>query len=84
MSNRISVQSPARLALLLGLSLIMSACTNMSETEKRTLGGTGIGAASGALIGELATGQPLHGAAIGAAAGAVGGWLYDRHERTQQ
>jgi len=42
--------------------------------------GTGIGAAGGALIGELATGQPLHGAAIGAAAGALGGWLYDRHE----
>jgi uncharacterized membrane protein len=52
----------------------------MSNTEKRTLGGTGIGAVSGALIGELATGQPLHGAVIGAAAGAVGGWLYDRHK----
>jgi uncharacterized membrane protein len=39
--------------------------------------------ASGALIGELATGQPLHGAVIGAAVGAVGGWLYDRHEKSE-
>jgi uncharacterized membrane protein len=53
----------------------------MNDTDKRTLGGAGIGAASGALIGELATGQPLHGAVIGAAAGAAGGWLYDRHKR---
>ena len=36
-----------------------------------------------ALLCELATGQPLHGAAIGVAAGAAGGWLYDRHEKAQ-
>ena len=84
MNCRTSLQSPIRLALVMGLAIGLSACTNMSETEKRTLGGTGIGAASGALIGELATGQPLHGAAIGAAAGALGGWLYDRHERAEQ
>ena len=77
------VHSPIRVVMVIGLSLGLSACSNMSETEKRTLGGTGIGAASGALIGELATGQPLHGAAIGAAAGALGGWLYDRHERAE-
>ena len=59
----------------------LTACANMNDTDKRTLGGAGIGAASGALIGELATGQPLHGAVIGAAAGAAGGWLYDRHKR---
>ena len=77
------VRSPIRVVMVIGLSLGLAACSNMSETEKRTLGGTGIGAASGALIGELATGQPLHGAAIGAAAGALGGWLYDRHERAE-
>jgi uncharacterized membrane protein len=59
----------------------LAACASMSDTEKRTLGGAGIGAASGALIGELATGQPLHGAVIGTAVGAAGGWLYDRHQR---
>ena len=36
-----------------------------------------------AMVGELATGQPLQGAALGAAAGAVGGWLYNRNEEAQ-
>lgn len=81
MMNRIAVNRTTRLLLAVGISVCLSACSNLSSTENRTLGGAGIGAAGGALIGELATGQPLHGAAIGAAAGAVGGWLYDRHER---
>ena len=71
----------SNLGLAFCLSAAVAGCSNMSSTEKHTLEGTGIGAASGALIGGLATGQPLHGAVIGAAAGAVGGWLYDRHEK---
>ena len=51
----------------------------MSSSEQRTLSGAAIGTAAGALIGELATGQPLHGAVFGAA----GGWLYDRHEKSE-
>lgn len=68
-------------AIVLALSL--AACSSMSDTERRTMTGAGIGAASGALVGELATGQPLAGAAIGTAAGAAGGWLYDRHEKNK-
>ncbi|RLA51339.1 MAG: hypothetical protein DRQ98_11645 [Gammaproteobacteria bacterium] len=71
----------SKIGLACCLSAAVAGCSNMSSTEKRTLEGTGIGTASGALIGGLATGQPLHGAVIGAAAGAVGGWLYDRHEK---
>jgi hypothetical protein len=56
----------------------------MSSSEKDTLSGAGIGAATGAVVGELATGQPLHGLAIGAAAGAIGGWLYDRHKKEEE
>jgi len=70
----------ARVSLAIFIALVLGACSGLSTTEQRTMTGTGIGAAGGALIGELATGQPLHGAAIGAAAGALGGWLYDRHE----
>jgi uncharacterized membrane protein len=55
----------------------------MSSGEQRSLSGAAIGTAAGALVGELLTGQPLHGAAIGAAAGAAGGYLYDRHEKSQ-
>jgi uncharacterized membrane protein len=55
----------------------------MSSGEQRTLSGAAMGAAGGALIGELAKGKPLTGAAIGAAAGALGGYLYDRHEKSE-
>jgi len=61
----------------------LAACANMSDTQRRTMTGAGIGAAGGALVGELATGQPLHGAAIGAAVGAASGYLYDRHKKNE-
>ena len=71
--------------LVLACCLIggLTGCANMSSGEQRTLSGAAIGAGGGALIGGLATGQPLRGAAVGAAAGAVGGWLYDRHEKSE-
>lgn len=71
------------LVLMAVLAVSVSGCANMSSGEQRTLSGAGIGAAGGALIGGLATGRPLRGAAIGAAAGAVGGYLYDRHEKSE-
>jgi uncharacterized membrane protein len=71
--------------LMLAACLVsgLTACANMSSGEQRTLSGAAIGAAGGALIGQMATGRPLTGAAIGAAAGAAGGWLYDRHEKSE-
>jgi len=73
----------SKIGLACCLSAAVVGCSNMSSTEKRTLEGTGIGTASGALIGGLATGQPLHGAVIGAAAGAVGGYfLYKKKKKT--
>ena len=61
----------------------LAGCANMSSGEQRTLSGAAIGTAAGALVGGLATGRPMTGAAIGAAAGAAGGWLYDRHQRSE-
>lgn len=72
-----------RASMIVLLAGTLSACSSMSDTERRTATGAGIGAASGALIGELATGQPLHGAAIGAAVGAASGYLYDRHKKSE-
>jgi len=71
--------------MLLACCLVagLTGCANMSSGEQRTLSGAAIGTAAGALVGGLATGRPLRGAAIGAAAGAAGGWLYDRHEKSQ-
>ena len=72
-----------QLMLVTWVAGAMAGCSNMSTTEQRTLSGAAIGTAGGALIGEMATGQPLTGAAIGAAAGAASGYLYDRHKRKQ-
>jgi uncharacterized membrane protein len=77
------MQRNNRLLVTLGLVGVLAGCANMSSTEQRTLSGAAIGTAGGALIGGVASGKPLTGAAIGAAAGAIGGWLYDRHEKSQ-
>ena len=61
----------------------LTGCANMSSGEQRTLSGAGIGAAAGALIGELAVGRPMAGAALGAAVGGAGGYLYNRHEEAK-
>jgi len=61
----------------------LTGCADMSSGEQRTLSGAAIGTAAGALIGGLATGRPLRGAAIGAAVGGAGGWLYNRHEKSE-
>jgi len=68
--------------LLMVGALLVAGCSGMSYTEQRMLSGGAIGAGSGALIG-WAAGSPAAGAAIGAGAGAVGGFLYDRYEKSQ-
>jgi len=72
---------PAVLALSMTLSL--SGCAGMSNTQQRVLtGGTG-GAAAGAVIGAIAGNAGL-GAGIGAATGLIGGYLYDRHKESEE
>ena len=68
--------------LVLVAALLLGGCSGMSYTEQRTLSGGAIGASSGALIG-WAAGSPAAGAAIGGGAGALGGFLYDRYEKSR-
>jgi uncharacterized membrane protein len=58
--------------------LLLAACG--STTTSRVATGTGMGAASGALIGSL-SGNAGRGALIGAGVGALGGVLVDEHQR---
>ena len=71
--------------LILTLCLVtgLASCANMSDTEQRTLSGSAIGTAGGALVAGLTGGNVLGGAAIGAAVGAASGYLYDRHEKAE-
>ncbi|HLI11311.1 MAG TPA: YMGG-like glycine zipper-containing protein [Alphaproteobacteria bacterium] len=57
-----------------------AACSNMSNTQQRTLSGGAIGAGAGALGGAL-TGCVWCGAAVGGAVGAGAGYLYDQTKK---
>jgi osmotically inducible lipoprotein OsmB len=61
----------------------MGGCAGMTETQQRTLTGGTAGAAGGAIIGAIAGNAGL-GAAIGAGAGLAGGYLYGKHEESNQ
>jgi uncharacterized membrane protein len=66
----------------LAAALILAGCAGMSDTQRRTATGTGTGAAAGALIGSF-SGNAGKGALIGAGVGAVGGYLYDRDQKSK-
>ena len=68
------------------ICLVLAGCADMSQSQRSTAEGAGIGAAAGAVIGALAGGGK--GAAIGAAAGAgtgaLGGYLWNEHLEKQK
>ncbi|OGR09088.1 MAG: hypothetical protein A3K23_06445 [Desulfobacca sp. RBG_16_58_9] len=70
------------IVFMMVVSVLLAGCAGMSYTEQRMLSGGAIGASSGALIG-WAAGSPAAGAAIGGGAGVLGGFLYDRYEKSQ-
>ena len=57
------MQRTKRFLVTLGLVGVLGGCSSMSDTEQRTLSGAAIGTAGGALIGGMASGRPLTGAA---------------------
>jgi outer membrane protein OmpA-like peptidoglycan-associated protein len=66
--------------------LALAACADMTQSQKSTAEGAGIGAAGGALIGAVAGGGKgaAIGAAAGAATGALGGYLWNEHLEKQK
>ncbi len=63
-------------------ALTMSGCSNMNTTQQRELSGGAIGAAAGAGITAIAGGNPIWGAIGGAAVGALGGYIYDKNQKS--
>jgi osmotically inducible lipoprotein OsmB len=68
--------------LVVVAALLLGGCSGMGYTEQRVLSGGAIGASSGTLIG-WAAGSPAAGAAIGGGVGLLGGYLYDRYEKSR-
>jgi len=71
---------PTLVMLVLGLS----ACTNMSPTQKGALYGAGIGAGAGLGISALTGGNLGTGALIGGALGGVAGGLYGNQQEQRR
>ncbi len=57
---------------------LLAGCSNLSQTQQRTLSGAAIGAGVGTATTLVTGGCVSCGAAIGGAAGAAGGYIYDK------
>lgn len=72
--------SRAAVAAVTASALLLAGCANMSETQRNSAIGAGVGAVAGGLIGDG------KGAVIGAGVGALGGYAWSRYmenKRTQ-
>ena len=63
---------------------ILSGCANMSDTQRTTATGAGVGALGGAAIGAIAGGHAGKGAVIGAGVGALGSYIWSQHMEKQK
>ncbi len=78
---RISSFVTARSLVMYVCILSLAACANMTDTQRRTLTGAGVGAGVGALGASVTGGNAIGGAALGAGVGAVGGYVYDQSKK---
>lgn len=74
---------------LCAVTLALSGCANMTETQRDASIGAGIGAVTGAVIGRATAGgnkgrSTATGAAVGAAIGAAGGYLWSQNMQKQK
>jgi hypothetical protein len=76
MTNR----KPLRLAAILVLGLGLAGCEGMTDSQRATATGAGIGALGGAAIGSL-SGNAGMGALIGAGVGGASGFAIERGRR---
>ena len=77
MHHKIVVSAVASLAILSG-------CANMSDTQRTTTTGAGVGALGGAAVGAIAGGHAGKGAVIGAGVGALGSYIWSQHMEKQK
>lgn len=71
------------------VAVIAGGCANMSDRQRHTATGAGIGAAAGAAIGAVTAGgnrgrSTATGAAIGAGVGAIGGYIWSTRMEQQK
>ncbi len=74
-------RSVSRFGLACIAVVALAGCSNLSQTQQRTLSGGAIGAGVGTATTLVTGGCVSCGAAIGGVAGAAGGYIYDQVER---
>ena len=65
-------------------SLFLAGCAGMSETQKNTATGAGVGAVAGVLISAVTGGHAGTGAAVGAGVGALGTYIWSSNLEKQR
>jgi outer membrane protein OmpA-like peptidoglycan-associated protein len=65
-------------------ALLTAGCSNMSEREKGTAAGAGIGAAAGAVLSRATGGNAGTGAVVGGALGAVAGNVWSKRQEERR
>lgn len=65
-------------------AMLVSGCADMTETQRRTATGAGIGAAAGAVLSSITGGRAETGAILGAGAGALGTYLWSQNMERQK
>ena len=76
--------APALTAALAMAALLATGCSSMSERERGTAGGAGIGAVAGAVIGSATGGKAGSGAVVGGALGAVLGNVWSKRQEERR
>ncbi len=77
--------TPSSLILIPVLAVgLLSGCADMSENQRRTGTGAGIGALAGAVLSSATGGNAGTGAVVGAGIGALGTYIWSRHMDEQK
>ena len=76
--TKTAMASRSALAALAAASIGIAGCESMSDRQKHTAVGAGVGAAGGAVVGKATGGNAATGAVVGGAIGAVAGNLWSK------
>jgi len=68
---------------IIAAAALLAGCANMSDTQRHTATGAGIGALGGAALGAIA-GDSAGTGAVGAGLGALGGYIWSQHMEQQK
>jgi outer membrane protein OmpA-like peptidoglycan-associated protein len=82
--NRSSITRNAAVGIAAAAAVLMAGCSSMSERQKGTAAGAGIGAAAGAVLSSATGGKAGTGAVVGGAIGAIAGNVWSKRQEDRR